>query len=244
MNILFKPIYWVHCVVSLSVIIISTLLLFPFFLVLALVDIKKAYWIQWVWAKVFLFICGVRLHITFEQPIPKSGAILLFNHSTFLDIPVLVIVTQRFMYYVAKKELGRLPVLGWCFKLVKTLMMPRNDLEASIQLYEEAKSRLCQGDSFVIAPEGGRNRTSGIADFKSGPFIFAMSAQADLVPVVMKGARDLWPPEDILPNLRQMTSRLNVHVGKKISTQDWTEENRKVRMHQLKIQFEELYNKL
>lgn len=238
------PFHLLHALISLLVIIGITILLFPFFLILVLIDVKKAFWAQLIWAKVFLFICGVRMKIHYEEPIPKTGVIVLFNHATFLDIPALVVITHQFMFYVAKKELEKLPLLGSCFKLVKTLMMPRNDLQASIKLYEEAKERLQKGDSFVISPEGGRNRNLGIADFKSGPFIFAMSSQADLVPVIMKGARDLWPPEHLLPNLRKMTSCLNVYVGAKISTKDWTEENRKAKMLELKNKFESIYDKI
>ncbi len=238
------PFHLLHALVSLIVIMGATVFLFPFFLILVLINVKNGFWIQIIWARIFLFICGVRMHIHFEEPIPKTGVVVLFNHATFLDIPALVVITNQFMFYVAKKELEKLPLLGTCFKLVKSLMMPRNDLQASIKLYEEAKIRLHNGDSFVISPEGGRNRNVGIADFKSGPFIFAMSSQADLIPVIMKGARDLWPPEHLLPNLRKMTSRLNVYVGAKISTKDWTEENRKTKMLELKNKFEDIYNTL
>ncbi len=231
-----------HSFLAITIIAFTTLLLFPFFLVLVLIDVKKAYPIQWVWAKVILFVTGTRLKITTLSPIPRSGAIILFNHTSFLDIPVMVIVTGQFMFYVAKKELAKLPILGLCFKLVKSLMMPRNDLQASIKIYEEAKIRLAAGDQFVIAPEGTRNRADGISDFKSGPFIFAMSCQADLVPVIIKGTRALWPAQDLIPNLSLMTSCVEVVVAEKISTQGWTESNRKAKMLELKATFEKLYN--
>lgn len=241
MKYLLLPFRLIHALVDLLVISATTLVLFPFLVLAVLIDVRRAFIVQWVWAKVFLFITGTRLKITYLSPIPKTGAIILFNHSSFLDIPILVMVTGRFMFYVAKKELERMPVLGFCFKLVKTLMMPRNDLAASIKLYEEAKVRLASGDQFVIAPEGTRSRSNTISDFKSGPFIFAMSCQADLIPVVIKGARTLWPAQDLLPNLRRMTSSVEVVVGEKISTQDWTESNRKAKMLELKTKFEELY---
>jgi 1-acyl-sn-glycerol-3-phosphate acyltransferase len=243
-GLLYRPIGFLHSILSVLVIAIATIILFPFLILVILIDIKYAFYIQWLWAKVFLFICGVRLHIHYDEPIPNSGSILLFNHSSFLDIPILVMVSGRFMYYVAKKELEKIPVLGTCFKLVKTLMMPRNDLKASIELYDEAKKRLASGDQFVIAPEGTRNRGEGIADFKSGPFIFALSCKADLIPVIIRGANKLWPPQDLLPNWRKMTSSIHVHVGQKISTQDWTEDNRKAKMLELKNKFEETYYKL
>ena len=241
MKFLLIPVRILHTTIDVLVISITTLVLFPFLVLAVLIDVRRAFIVQWLWAKVFLFVTGTRLKITYIEPIPKTGAIILFNHSSFLDIPILVMVTGRFMFYVAKKELERFPVLGLCFKLVKTLMMPRNDLAASIKLYEEARSRLAQGDQFVIAPEGTRSRFNGISDFKSGPFIFAMSCPADLVPVVIKGARALWPAQDLLPNWRKMTSSVEVVVGEKISTQDWTESNRKAKMLELKNKFEELY---
>lgn len=238
------PLRVLHSLLSLLTILVVTLLLFPFFLITVLINVKKAYWVQWVWAKAFVWVCGVRLKIKYHAPIPKTGALILFNHSSFLDIPILVLVSGHFVFYVAKKELGRLPILGFCFRLVKTLMMPRNDLKASIALYEEAKTRLIAGDQFVIAPEGTRNRGEGIMDFKSGPFYFAMSCQADLVPVVIRGARRLWPAQDLTPNLRKMTSSVYVSVGEKISTQDWTEDNRKDKMRELKHKFETMYFEL
>lgn len=243
-NLILLPFRVIHSLVSLLVIILTTLILFPFLILMVLIDVRKAYWVQYVWAKAFLFICGVRLHIKYKSPMPESGAIILFNHSSFLDIPILVMVTGRFMFYVAKKELGKLPVLGWCFKLVKTLMMPRNDLKASIALYEEAKDRLAQGDQFVIAPEGTRNRGEGIMDFKSGPFFFAMSCKADLVPVVIRRANLLWPAKDLTPNLRKMTSSVYVSVGEKISTRDWTDDNRKAKIQDVKRKFEVMYSEL
>jgi 1-acyl-sn-glycerol-3-phosphate acyltransferase len=237
-----KPFHILHSLVAVSIITVVTIILFPFLMIAVSIDVKKAYAIQWLWAKIILLVTGTRLNIDYQSQIPDSGAIILFNHASFLDIPVLVLVTGRFMYYVAKKELESLPILGFCFKKVKTLMMPRNDLQASIQIYDEAKTRLANGDHFVIAPEGTRNRSDGISDFKSGPFIFAMSAQADLVPVVIKGTRALWPAQDLLPNFRKMTSSVDVVVSEKISTHDWTEANRKAKMLELKNKFNELYH--
>ncbi len=244
MKSLFNFLHLFHSFLAVLFIAIFTLFLFPFFLVVVLINEKRAYKIQWVWAKFIILVCGVRLNIKYSKPIPQSGAIILFNHCSFLDIPVLVLVTGRFMYYVAKKELEKLPVLGLCFKLVRSLMMPRNDLEASIRVYEEAKLRLAAGDHFVIAPEGTRNRSDGIADFKSGPFIFALSCQADLVPVIIKGTRSLWPAQDLLPNMRKMTSSVDVFVAEKISTQGWTPLNRKAKMLELKQKFERIYFEL
>lgn len=242
MKYVFMPLHILHSLLAVLIITVVTIILFPFLIIAVSVDVKKAYAIQWLWAKIIILVTGTRLKIDYQAKIPESGAIILFNHASFLDIPILVLVTGRFMYYVAKKELERLPILGFCFKLVKTLMMPRNDLQASIKIYEEAKARLANGDHFVIAPEGTRNRSDGIGDFKSGPFIFAMSCKADLVPVIIKGTRALWPAQDLLPNFRKMTSSVEVVVSEKISTQDWTESNRKAKMLELKNKFSELYN--
>lgn len=238
------PFRVLHSILSLVVILATTLILLPFLVLAVSINVKHGMYVQWIWSKIFALICGVRLYVEGRENIPKTGAIILFNHSSFLDIPITVLVTRKFMFYVAKKELEKLPVLGWCFKLVKSLMMPRNDREASIALYEEAKKRLAQGDQFVISPEGGRSKIDGISDFKSGPFIFAMSCGADLVPVIIKGVKPLWPSADLLPNLRQSTASIRVKVCPAQSTKDWTENNRKAKMQELKIFFEKEYKSL
>lgn len=234
------PLRLIHGIIAVLVIAGVATICLPFFLLLAAISKKYVFGIQMLWSYCFVWICGGRLTVTGRENIPSTGGVYLFNHASFLDIPVLVLGTRRFVNYVAKKELGMIPVIGWCIRAAGTLMMPRRDFHASVALYEKAKQRLAKGEQFMIAPEGTRNRTSEpIADFKSGPFHFAMSCQADLIPVVIHGTRPLWPPQDLLPNLRQYCGDIHIHFCPKISTDDWTDENRRSKMAELRVYFQQ-----
>lgn len=233
-KVLLFPFRLVHSFLSICVIAGVAIVFTPLFVVLASISVKYIYWIQKVWSYCFIFICGGRLKISGQENIPETGAVYLFNHSSFLDIPTLVLGTERFVFYVAKKELGAIPFVGWCIRAAGTLMMPRRDLNASVALYAQAKKRLEKGEQFMIAPEGTRHRGQGIGPFKSGPFYFAMSCQADLVPVIITGTKELWPAKDLTPNLRRMTNRIHIRFYPKISTKDWNEDNRKEKMAEVR----------
>lgn len=241
MRYLIFPFRVFHSAISIFVIAGVALIFMIPFLIFCLCSQKGMFAIQKIWSWCFVTVCGGRLSISGQENIPPTGAVYLFNHSSFLDIPVLVLGTNKFVNYVAKKELGMIPVVGWCIRAAGTLMMPRQNFEASIALYEKAKARLAQGEQFMIAPEGTRSRQAdgGMGPFKSGPFYFAMSCQADLVPVIIWGTRALWPPENLVPNLHQMTGRIHIHFCPKISTKDWNHDNRKEKMAELKAYFEE-----
>ena len=238
--------FWgsIHSLVSITVIIIATLILSPPLFIICFFKHKRAYFIKKTWCWVIIQICGVRLHIQGQENIPPKGAIFLFNHKSFLDIPVMVSISSRFVYFVAKKELEKLPILGLCFKSLGTLMIPRKDIKASLKVYEENRYRLLNGDTFIIAPEGGRNRNPGISNFKSGPFVFALTNHADLVPVLIKNTSQLWPTKDLLPNFRASTAVVKVKICPKVSTQDWTESNRKDKMKKLREFFIDEYERL
>lgn len=242
MKYILLPFRCLHSAFAILVIAgVAFVFMIPFFL-FSFFSTTGMFVIQKIWSWAFVASCGGRLSISGQENIPKTGAVYLFNHTSFLDIPVLVLGTGRFVNYVAKKELGMIPIVGWCIRAAGTLMMPRQNFEASIALYDQAKKRLAAGEQFMIAPEGTRNRDAkqSMGPFKSGPFHFAMSCQADLVPVVIWGTRELWPPEDLTPNLRKMTGRIHIHFCPKISTSDWNDENRKEKMAQLRAYFEEV----
>lgn len=91
----------------------------------------------------------------------------------------------------------------------------RKNLERAKQQLEEAKSRLKEGLSFWIFPEGTRSRTLELLPFKKGGFHVAMALGVPIVPVWIEGAGKV-----LLSDTLKVTPNLNirVHFGHPIET--------------------------
>ncbi len=191
--------------------------------------------ITWLWGKFFLWTVSARMVVKGKEHIPKDGgAVFLFSHASYLDIPVLCVSKGGQINFAAKSFLLDYPVLGFIMRVVKAIVI-YPDRERSIEQYKLAEQRLKEGDDFMISPEGGRSNGEELLPFKSGPFIFAMNAKADLVPVLIYGAHELWPSKDKLPNLRKLFGTINVEYFPKVSTQDFTDENRKDKAEEIRL---------
>jgi len=89
-----------------------------------------------------------------------------------------------------KAELRKLPILVRAFDLAGFVPIQRANPEQSLPAIDRAAQALRDGNSFLIFPEGTRSRTGQLLPFKKGGFIMALKAQAPVVPVAIKGARD------------------------------------------------------
>ena len=89
-----------------------------------------------------------------------------------------------------KAELRKLPILVRAFDLAGFVPLERGNRDQSLPAIERAADALRAGNSFLIFPEGTRSRTGELLPFKKGGFIMALKAQAPIVPVAIKGARN------------------------------------------------------
>lgn len=102
------------------------------------------------WSKLLCYICGLKLKI--RGNIQKNPVLIVANHVTWLDIPV--IHSFKLAGFVAKEEISRWPFLGWAIKRGETLFIKRGKLESRRAVLENIKERLKQDRSIAIFPEG------------------------------------------------------------------------------------------
>ena len=101
-----------------------------------------------------------------------------------------------------------------------------------------------RGECFVLAAEGTRQPVPGVgAKFKSGPFIFALSGQFAIVPIVLRGAAECLPKGRLLACTGQWRYDLTMTILPPVPTVGLTEEDRPRLQEDIKAQMTKAYNK-
>src|SRR5262245_37858516 len=172
-----------------------------------------------LWARMILVVCGVRLRISGADELRDSLTYVFFaNHASHIDIPIILAALPVSFRFAAKKELFRIPFLGWHLRRSGHISVDRRNPHASVKLFRGASARLRKGTSLVFFPEGGTSPDGSVKPFKGGGFILAEQFHAKVVPVTIRGSRDV-----LLPRLYNvMCGRVEVTLGKPMSTDGCT----------------------
>lgn len=155
-----------------------------------------------LWTRPMLRFSGVRVHVRGLEHIVsrEKGFLILFSHSSHMDIPVLFTSIPRTFNFGAKIELFKVPFFGRAMELCGVLPIDRNNRSGVLKIYNEAVARVNKGESFALAPEGTRQSEPVLGRFKRGPFEFALGGQMDIVPVVIVGAYYVMPKSTLWIN--------------------------------------------
>jgi glycerol-3-phosphate dehydrogenase (NAD(P)+) len=133
------------------------------------------------------FILGYfRLRRLGREHIPDGGVVLAANHRSFLDPFAIGYCLPRPVYFVAKQELFRNPILGWLLNSMGAFPIRRGG--ADEESMETALQLLDRGDAVVIFPEGTRIRAGSLGRPKRGVGRIALQSGAPVVPVAITGS--------------------------------------------------------
>ncbi|GAB5473262.1 MAG: hypothetical protein Mars2KO_13610 [Maribacter sp.] len=127
---------------------------------------------------------GCPPRITYEQKMEKGKSYMLVaNHTSMLDIMLMLRVSKNPFVFVGKKELVKIPVFGFFYKRV-CILVDRESTKSRTGVYRRAQRRLNQGLSICIFPEGGVPDEEVLLDeFKDGAFKMAIAHQIPVVPM-------------------------------------------------------------
>ncbi|MBI3923018.1 MAG: 1-acyl-sn-glycerol-3-phosphate acyltransferase [Armatimonadetes bacterium] len=151
------------------------------------------------------------------QNFPREGGfVIVANHPTWLEPPLIATVCPRALRIVAKERLFHLPVVGTflaglgCYPVRDDPVTgkPTADMGSLLAMVKVVKN----GDVLLIFPEGGRSDFGKLLPFELGASVLAMAAKAPIVPVAVVGAYEAWPMDRILPR----PYRIVVQVGEPI----------------------------
>jgi len=140
-------------------------------------------------------VLGIRLEIQGRDQVDrKKPAIFMSNHLSFLDGPLLYLVIPQVLRVILKKEIFRIPIIGWAMKFVGFVPVDRKGQQSGRKSIEIATRSIRQkGYSYLIFPEGTRSRDGKMQPFRRGAFFLAINSQVPVVPITIDGTYVLMP---------------------------------------------------
>lgn len=162
-------------------------LFFPFLLATTIFEktYPQFFWLaRNLWARPILYGMGCFPKVVREQSMQKGKSYMLVaNHTSMLDIMLMLHVSKNPFVFVGKKELVKIPIFGFFYKRV-CILVDRDSVRSRTGVYRRAQRRLDQGLSICIFPEGGVPDEEVILDsFKDGAFKMAIAHKIPVVPI-------------------------------------------------------------
>ena len=129
--------------------------------------------------------------MTGAERLPRGNAVILFNHTSYMDAVIIASVLPGEPAFVAKKEFADQPFAGSFMRRLGVSFVERFDAAASLADAETVTGLAKAGRLFVFFPEGTFTRRAGLLGFYMGAFKVAAEANLPVVPGVLRGVRTL-----------------------------------------------------
>lgn len=177
------------------------------------------------WSTVFLRMFLAPLVVEWRMKFdPKERYIFTANHSSYLDIPMMLHAIPGFLNFVGKSSLAKVPLWGKVYDTLYITVDRRNPV-SSARSYIKSVRTLEQGRNLAIFPEGTIPKTAGekLMAFKDGPFKLAIEKQLPVVPVTMPYNQHFLP--DLDGKLKVRWHPLKIVVHEPVETKGMTQQN-------------------
>jgi 1-acyl-sn-glycerol-3-phosphate acyltransferase len=162
---------------------------------------KKPFWEKFVffrlnnWGKAICKIVKVRLHIINRENVLKNKTYLFAsNHLSLLDVPVLAAAIPVKNKFIANKELTSFYVTKLLITFGASLMIDNTERKGQIKALKDIRQSLLEGNNLIIFPESSMSYDGKLQRFQRGGLSAAVFANVPILPVYIKGTREVCPP--------------------------------------------------
>jgi 1-acyl-sn-glycerol-3-phosphate acyltransferase len=162
-----------------------------------------------VWSRLLLRLFRVRVRTEGQDHAPAGPAVYAANHSSSLDILVVLAYLRADVRIIYKKSLSLVPLLGWSIAVGGHIPIDRSNPFRARRSLLKAAERIRAGTSVLVFPEGTRSADGAVGHFKRGSFSLALDASVPVAPVSLVGVKALVPRG--LSSLKPGTITLRVH---------------------------------
>jgi 1-acyl-sn-glycerol-3-phosphate acyltransferase len=169
-----------------------------------------------LYARHLFFMFSVKVNIVGLERLPETDNIcFVSNHQGLADIPLIVGFVPKTVGFIAKKELGRIPILNVWMKAMGCILINRSNIRQSLTVIERGRRQIEKGHPMVIFPEGTRSRSVRMGRFKPGAFKLVSGTDALVVPITINGTYQvLEATGKITPTTIDLTIHPAIEVSK------------------------------
>ena len=96
------------------------------------------------------------------------------NHQSAYDIFALLAYLPADFKWVAREEIFRIPILGWAMAAAGDISLDRRGRKKAVESIQRAVTKIREGTSVLVFPEGTRSPDGQIHPFKRGGFTFVL----------------------------------------------------------------------
>jgi len=215
---------FLFALISGALVFISLLMVTPIYLIIFLSGGKNAdktaHKLSRIWASWVLISCGVRLIVYNRNLIdPNEAYVFISNHRSYLDIPVAARATTNTFKFLAKEELGKVPLLGYIIKKLY-ITVRRQSIRDKVMALQKMETELKKGISVWLYPEGTRNKTDeALTEFQDGAFTVAVNTGK---PIAILSVYDTREVLDSRSSFQVIPGKVNAWWSEPIETKGLT----------------------
>jgi 1-acyl-sn-glycerol-3-phosphate acyltransferase len=139
--------------------------------------------------RAYFLLCGLPVHRIAMDRLPAGPCIVVANHASYVDGPLLFAVLPPRFGFVIKKEASRIPLAGTLMRRLGHHFVDRTNRHEGANDARRILRAVAQGQSVAFFPEGTFSVQTGVLRFHTGAFATAARAGVPVAPVAIRGTR-------------------------------------------------------
>lgn len=180
--------------------IINIFIFVPFVFITSLIHKDKSIAISKKFVKVsckfVIFLTGSKVEVIYKdsniiEDIKDKPIILVANHQSHMDAPLILGFIDKYVGFIAKKELEKIKFTSFWMKQIQCVFIDRSNVRDGLKSIKQGAEKIKSGYSVAIFPEGTRSKNGSISEFKKGSFKLAEYSGAAILPVTIKGSKEI-----------------------------------------------------
>jgi 1-acyl-sn-glycerol-3-phosphate acyltransferase len=156
-----------------------------------------------------------------KENVPEKGpAVIVSNHQSAFDIPLMVGFVKGRISFIAKKEIGKIPFLKWFVIRLDGILIERGNKIQTASSMRKILRVLKNGGIIMLFPEGTRDSTGKMGDFKEGSLAIPYKLNIPVLPVAFDGTRNMMKKGSLLIR----PSKINIRILKPLYPEEFANE--------------------